>query len=169
MVLQSATVEGVLYRPANHEDIPGLAALLNELFAIESDFAPNSRRGRSGLQLLLEHPERAFVAVAEKDGSIIGMCTIQSVFSTAEGGFAGLIEDCVVTKPVRGAGVGKRLLAIIAQWALNQGLSRLQLLADTSNSAALGFYRATGWTQTSLICYRQYLACGQTREDESWL
>jgi len=47
--MQSCTIG-----PARTEDVPALASLLAELFAIEVDFQPDSHRQRKGLALLLE-------------------------------------------------------------------------------------------------------------------
>jgi GNAT superfamily N-acetyltransferase len=68
------------------------------------------------------------------------------------------VEDVVVEAAWRGQGLGRRLLAALADWAGEQGISRLQLLADRNNQPALDFYRQLGWQTTALICLRQRLA-----------
>ncbi len=163
-MLQAIHVEGVLYRSARAADVESLVALLFDLFTLETDFVPDSKRQYAGIMHMIDHPERAFIAVAESRGGVVGMCSIQSVFSTAEGGLAGLIEDCVVAPAFRGKGIGKRLLAVIAQWAMSNGAYRLQLLADEYNEKALHFYTRNGWIETRLRCYRQLLERPGTTE-----
>ena len=51
------------------------------------------------------------IKVAEIDGAVRGMCTVQLVISTAEGGLAGLVEDLVVDRTYRGQGIGGLLTA----------------------------------------------------------
>jgi GNAT superfamily N-acetyltransferase len=79
------------------------------------------------------------------------------VVSTSEGGPAGLVEDIIVHKDFRGAGVGSDLLARIAVWAGQNGITRLQLLAAVDNMRALDFYERRGWNRTGLTCLRKLL------------
>lgn len=142
-------------RAARPTDLDALIQLLATLFSLEADFRPDAQRQRRGLARMLEDPARRLVLVAERDGQVIGMVTVQLVVSTAEGGEAGLVEDLVVAAPHRGAGVGRRLLAFAEEWARARGATRLQLLADRENALALGFYARLGWAPTRLVCVRR--------------
>lgn len=142
-------------RTARPSDLDALVGLLAELFALEPDFRADEARQRRGLRRMLEDPIRRRVLVAERDGAVIGMITVQIVVSTAEGGDAGLVEDLVVAAPHRGAGVGRRLLAAAEAWAEARGATRLQLLADRENALALGFYARVGWAPTRLVGLRR--------------
>jgi GNAT superfamily N-acetyltransferase len=83
------------------------------------------------------------------------MCTAQIVISTAEGGRAAWVEDVVVRRDLHGSGIGRRLLDAVSTWAKRHDISRLQLLADAENAAALNFYRRLDWQTTRMICLRQ--------------
>ena len=135
------------------EDLERLVGLLDLLFTIEADFRPDPARQQQGLALLLDD-ERARVLVAERADGVVGMCTGQLVVSTAEGGPALLVEDVVVDANHRGRGVGRALLAALADWASSRGVRRLQLLADGTNGPALAFYDRLGWRATALVCRR---------------
>ena len=145
--------ERITVRPARMEDLERLVGLLDLLFAIEADFRPDPARQRQGLALLLDDV-RARVLVAERADGVVGMCTGQLVVSTAEGGPALLVEDVVVDPDHRGRGVGRALLAALADWARGRGVRRLQLLADGNNGPALAFYDRLGWRATALVCRR---------------
>ncbi len=145
---------GAEIRVAREEDIEELAGLLGQLFAIEADFAPDVAKQTAGLRLLLARPD-AFVAVAEAGGRAVGVCSVQTLVSTAEGGPVGLLEDLVVREDLRGRGIGTLLLQAAERWALDRGLARLQLLADRTNAPALGFYGARGWGGTLLVALRR--------------
>lgn len=146
----------VVIRPARPADLAALVDLLRALFSIEADFDFDAVRQRQGLVMLLAH-EKAVVLVAEAAGQVVGMCSGQLTISTAEGGFALLVEDVVVAKPWQGKGVGRELLAALEQWGARKKVGRLQLLADRNNAAALEFYRKLGWQLTELICQRRRL------------
>jgi ribosomal protein S18 acetylase RimI-like enzyme len=147
---------GARLRQAESGDIDSMVALLDQLFSIEKDFAVDPAKQRRGLAELMARDD-ACVLVCEHDGEIIGMCTVQVLISTAEGGKAGLLEDMVVAESWRGHGIGCALLAGAEAWSANHGLTRLQLLADATNGPALGFYRRQNWAGTRLIALRKLL------------
>lgn len=139
-------------RRANRDDIGSLIRLLNILFSLETDFAPDESKQRSGLKMMLGEPDNRCVLVTELDGKIVGMCTAQLLVSTAEGGFAALIEDLVVDNGYRKRGLGKKLISAIESWAVDKGARRLELLADRNNTPALELYEKLNWSHTQLIC-----------------
>ena len=145
--------ETAAIRSADREDLGSLTALLETLFSLEEDFVVDGGRQRRGLELLLES-DRGRLLVAEADGAVVGMCSGQLTISTAEGGPAVLVEDVVVREDWRGRGIGARLMDAVADWAMERGATRLQLLADRNNASALDFYTHLGWSATQLICLR---------------
>jgi N-acetylglutamate synthase-like GNAT family acetyltransferase len=145
-----------IIRCAEKNDVPEMVQLLGKLFSIEADFRFSSDRVTLGLLVLLES-STAQAWVAQHGKKIIGMCTLQTLISTAEGGEVGLVEDVVVHEKYRGRGVGQALVKQAESWARQNGLKRLQLLADRNNKAALTFYDQMGWEKTSLNCRRRSL------------
>jgi GNAT superfamily N-acetyltransferase len=132
--------------------------LLTELFTLESDFEPDVEKQAVGLSMLVTYPSASsLVLVAVTDGTVVGMATVQTFVSTAEGGRVGLVEDVIVDRGFRGKGVGTRLLDAIMAWGKRRTLKRVQLLADRDNGSALDFYEHDGWSRTSLICLRKLL------------
>lgn len=145
----------IIIRPAEPRDVDGMIALLKSLFGIEADFDFDEARQRAGLCLLLQSGN-ARVLVAETAGRVVGMCSVQTVVSTAEGGLSGWVEDVVVAEDCQGQGIGRALLEQLEAWATGHGVTRLQLLADRNNGAALGFYERMGWNGTALVALRTY-------------
>lgn len=152
--MSAFNAESPQVRSARLEDLETMANLLAELFSIEKDFDVDSAKQRQGLKLLL-NSENARLWVAEAERRVVGMISLQSLISTAEGGKVGLIEDLVVAKGFRGAGIGSALLAAVEKWAEQNGLSRLQLLADGNNVQALDFYKKHTWRKNALVCLRK--------------
>ena len=152
---------GVRIRNATGRDISAMTALLGELFRLEPDFPIRPELQARGLRLLLAATRTGNacvkVAVDPASGRVVGMATVQTVISTAEGAPSGWVEDVVVTETWRGYGVGGRLLDALMTWAVKHGVTRLQLLADRQNRFALKFYAAHGWRHTRMMPLRRYL------------
>ncbi|OGG93399.1 MAG: GNAT family N-acetyltransferase [Candidatus Lambdaproteobacteria bacterium RIFOXYD12_FULL_49_8] len=147
-----------LIRPAQNKDLPVLIDLLAQLFSIEADFAVNPEKQRQGLDLMLQEPN-ACVLVAEINGQVVGMGSLQILISTAEGGPVGLIEDLLVLPAWRKEGLGRAILDALEAKAAAQGCTRLQLLADKNNLPALAFYQSQGWLRTDLVGLRKEKLC----------
>ncbi len=148
----------IVIRAARPVDIPRMAELLGDLFTLEADFKPDVEKQILGLISLVAGPsERCCVLVAEHSNVVIGMATVQTLVSTAEGGRVGLVEDVIVDREHRGKGVGTRLLDAVVAWSRRRGLKRLQLLADRENSSARDFYNRRRWDGTRLVCLRNLL------------
>lgn len=141
-------------RAATESDLEEMSQLIERLFALEPDYLFDAAKVRHGLGLLLANTNTAALWVAELNGRLVGMCSAQIVISTAEGGLAAWLEDVVVSPDLRGQGIGRLLLDAVVAWATRRGISRLQLLADGENAAALGFYRWLDWQPTRMICLR---------------
>ncbi len=154
-----SAVQAIRIERASDNDIPVLIELLAALFAIEGDFSADRSKQRRGLELLLAQPDdRAIVMVARtQDGTVVGMASAQLVISTAEGAPAAWIEDLVVRQSLRGQGIARLLLHEALGWAHRHGATRVQLLADNTNTPALDFYRQIGWQPTQLFAWRRFL------------
>lgn len=145
---------GLKIRSATTDDLSSLTYLLSELFTLESDFTPNIRKQRQGLASLMEN-DRSTLLVAEMKGDIIGVCTLQPLISTAEGGTVGIVEDLIISEKYRQKGIGAALLEAVEKIAISQGMSRLQLLIDKANVPANQFYDKHDWTLTQMSVRRK--------------
>ena len=143
-------------RKAYQSDIPQMCDLLTELFSIEADFVAAPDKQARGLQLLLEDKDGSLVLVAAVENEVVGMCSVQTLISTSEGGPVGLVEDVVVKTAYRSKGVGTALLSEIFSWCKEKGITRVQLLADRDNQQALDYYVSREWIYTNLICMRKF-------------
>ncbi len=145
--------EAYVLRTAQAGDLDGMIRLLTQLFALERDFDVDPKRQRAGLELLLAS-ESAQVFVAVIEDRVVAMATVQRVISTAEGGVVAWVEDVVVDAAYRGQGIGRTLLGHLQDWCAASNISRLQLVADRDNRAALDFYRREGWLEMNLNVLR---------------
>lgn len=142
---------------ATAADLPYMADLLAELFALESDFKPDRKKQISGLRTILDEPELGKLFVLRVDGKVAGMANALFTISTAEGGRALLLEDVIVSREHRGGGLGRQLVEHVLSWAKLRGIVRITLLADRNNQPALDFYRKLGFGDSNMTVLRRKL------------
>ena len=148
----------ISYDAANEADVADLINLLFILFGLEKDFNADFTKQQKGLKLLLKNNTTATIQVARNAfGKAIGMVTAQLIISTAQGATSAWIEDMVIDAAYRKHGVGKQLLQNALAWAKATGATRAQLLVDTANSEALGYYQHLHWEATQLQARRIFL------------
>jgi GNAT superfamily N-acetyltransferase len=136
-------------------DLPQLADLLAELFTLESDFKPDREKQLRGLRLILDNPALGRLFVLRDGERVLGMANALITVSTAEGARVLLLEDVIVRVEQRGNGLGKRLVEHVLAWATAQGFTRVTLLADMENKAALDFYRKLGFADSHMRVMRK--------------
>ncbi|MGB9092624.1 MAG: GNAT family N-acetyltransferase [Gallionella sp.] len=136
-------------------DLPQLADLLAELFTLESDFKPDREKQLRGLRLILDNPELGRLFVLRDGEHVLGMANALITVSTAEGARVLLLEDVIVRTGQRGNGLGRRLVEHVLGWASVQGITRVTLLADRDNAAALDFYRKLGFADSHMRVLRK--------------
>jgi GNAT superfamily N-acetyltransferase len=68
-----------------------------------------------------------------------------------------LLEDVIVSRAQRGAGLGRRLIEHVCAWAKSQGMGRVTLLADQDNAPALAFYAQLGFAPSAMVVRRKPL------------
>ena len=145
-------------RFATAADLAAMADLLGELFALESDFAPQREKQLAALAWLLDHPHHGRLFVLHDGAIVAGMANALINVSTAEGGPVLLLEDVIVAAAHRGRGHGRRLVEHVLAWARGEGLSRVTLLADRGNAPALRFYKSMGFEESAMVVRRLRIA-----------
>lgn len=128
-------------RAACAGDASALAALLQQLGNDE----PRTDPALLALRLN-ELPGNRLVLVAERDGKLLGTCTVNLIEHLAHD-FArsAVVEDVVVAADARGCGIGRALLAKAAERARAWGCYKLALSSNHSREAAHRFYRRLGF------------------------
>lgn len=133
-------------RPCTLNDLPAVQALLRQLAEVAE---PTST-------LTLEELEKTFLSmtaqpsfydnyVAMESMHVVGFISIiyyQTMFH--QGGTA-LINELVVDRDRRGAGIGKALIARAVHEAKARGQDELEVATELDNEPASSFYRACGF------------------------
>ena len=152
---------------AESGDLDQLADMLAELFTLESDFRPDREKQLRGLSLILDNPMLGRLFVLRDQGRVAGMANVLITVSTAEGCRVAVLEDVIVRNEYRGKGLGRRLVEHVLAWAKTDGMTRITLLADRDNKAALGIYRKLGFEHSHMVVLRRRLVSPPGLQDRS--
>jgi GNAT superfamily N-acetyltransferase len=131
-------------RPAIPADIPLILRFIRELALYEREpdaaVATEADLLRDGFG-----PTPRFRSViAEWAGEPAGFALFFTSYSTWRGHHGIRLEDLYVTSAMRGKGIGKALLAHLAQIAVAEGCPRLEWDVLNWNTPAIGFYESLG-------------------------
>ena len=136
----------ITYRVANAFDLPVFVSLDKELF-------PYSPWSASQYKEEFSSPTRHFVVAVDADQNIIGYA---GVF--APGAAEADILTVGVVPEHRGKGVAKALIALITDWAKEQGTTAMMLEVKTDNTDAIGLYDSLGYS--TLNIRKDYFGAG---------
>jgi GNAT superfamily N-acetyltransferase len=127
-------------RPATPADLPLIAQFIRDLAEYEK-LAHEVRFDEAvlGDRLFGARPY-AEVLIGEIDGRPQGFALFFHNFSTFEGKPGVYLEDLFVRPDARGSGLGKMLLAELAQIAIERDCARLEWWVLDWNDPAIGFY-----------------------------
>jgi GNAT superfamily N-acetyltransferase len=131
-------------RVARESDVAQIHRLIIELATYERS-ADQVRSTPDQLRDALFGPQpAAYALVAEKAGEVVGFALYFRNFSTWEGVHGIYLEDLYVAPEHRGSGLGRALLAALAEIAVQRGYARLEWAVLDWNQPSIDFYRALG-------------------------
>ncbi|PLK27309.1 GNAT family N-acetyltransferase [Novosphingobium sp. TH158] len=134
----------ITLRPALPQDLPTIAAFIRELAEYERLLdAVRFDEAVLGEKLFGPRPY-AEVLISELDGQAQGFALFFHNFSTFEGRPGIYLEDLFVRPAARGHGLGKALLARLAELAIERDCARLEWSVLDWNAPAIGFYEKLG-------------------------
>ncbi|WP_199432443.1 GNAT family N-acetyltransferase [Qaidamihabitans albus] len=131
-------------RRVRESDVDAVVGLVHEL--AEYERAPNEchlTAAQLRAALFGEHPA-LFGHVAEADGEVVGCALWFLNFSTWRGVHGIYLEDLYVRPDRRGSGLGRALLAALAEECVRRGYARLEWWVLDWNAPAIGFYKSIG-------------------------
>ena len=128
----------ITYRVANSFDLPVFVSLDKELF-------PYSPWSTSQYKEEFSSPTRHFVVAVDAEQNIVGYA---GVF--APGGAEADVLTVGVIPSQRGKGIAKALMALITDWAKEQGSIAMMLEVKVDNAQAIGLYQSLGYSQLNI-------------------
>jgi GNAT superfamily N-acetyltransferase len=136
--------EGITVRVARSEDAPLIFTFIRELAEYEKlshAVVATEENIRESLFGARPYAECVFGCV---DGEPVGFALFFHNYSTFLGQPGLYLEDLYVKPSVRGKGVGKKLLAYLAQLAVDRNCGRLEWAVLNWNTPAINFYQSIG-------------------------
>ena len=134
----------VSIRPATPADLPLIAQFIRDLAAYEKlSHEVRFDEAKLGEKLFGPRPY-AEVLIGELGGAPQGFALFFHNFSTFEGRPGIYLEDLFVRPEARGSGLGKALLAHLAQLCSTRDCARLEWSVLDWNAPSIGFYQSLG-------------------------
>ena len=133
-----------LIRPAAREDAALIHAFIRELAEYEKLTEDVTASEADIARALFGPNPRVFCDIAEWNGEPAGFALWFYNFSTFRGAHGIYLEDLFVRPQFRGAGLGKALLANLAQRAVREGCARVEWAVLDWNAPSIAFYKSLG-------------------------
>jgi GNAT superfamily N-acetyltransferase len=130
-------------RRVHESDVAAVVGLVRELADYEKAL-DECHLTEEQLHTALFDDPALFGHVAEVDGVVVGCALWFLNFSTWRGVHGVYLEDLYVQPAHRGSGLGRALLAALAQECVAQGYARLEWSVLDWNEPSIGFYRSLG-------------------------
>lgn len=132
-------------RRGREADLPQVLTLIQELAEYEkaADQVTNTLADMQRDGFGREPIFGFFVALEVPEGPIVGIALYYTAYSTWKGRML-FLEDLVVTEPMRGTGLGRKLFEAVVAEARYSGAHRLKWQVLEWNEPAIGFYKKLG-------------------------
>ncbi len=146
------------YRSATPADLPSLCALGEEVNSIHHAAWPEVFAPTGALDRDRNHwaqsvgANEAETIVADENGTLVGFVTLSvttesnSLFQPVRYARVGSVG---VTANRRGKGIGRKLMALAEQWALQHSAAEVRLTVWAFNESALRMYEELGYEMRS--------------------
>jgi len=104
----------------------------------------NSDLKQLSLATILEVPENLDVVTCFEDDVLIGIAMMANYKVVS--GHKGMIEDVVVSQDHRGKGMGRALMELLLECAMERKLNDVLLFSGHHRTAAIALYKSLGFT-----------------------
>jgi GNAT superfamily N-acetyltransferase len=140
---------GLIIRPAAHDDIVVLTALIQELAAFEHLEHECAITTEAVREHLLGLNRSAEAVIAELDGMVAGFAVYYRTFSTFAARPGVFLEDLYVRPIFRHRGLGRALLQYVGSIAARNGAGRFEWTTLKWNENARKLYKSIGADEKS--------------------
>ncbi|MFL5311801.1 MAG: GNAT family N-acetyltransferase [Myxococcales bacterium] len=132
-------------RPASEADRESAHRLLTAQL-VEHRLPADAEGIARGIDLALAPASPAWLWLAERDGTPLGIFLANQIVSVERGGLALWVEELYVIPTARRTGVARELLARVCDEARRRGVRSIELEVVPAQAAAFALYRSLGFT-----------------------
>lgn len=146
-----------IIRLAGPDDHEAIAAMNRAMDLFYNPKLPPSSAGEvSALMRRIATDDHlgSLVALAFSNGEPVGISFFALVHPGRRLGGILFVKDLFVVEKARGEGVGEALMAFLARFARDKGITRIDLTAEPQNVGAQRFYERLGMKVRPAIYYR---------------
>jgi ribosomal protein S18 acetylase RimI-like enzyme len=129
---------------ATPEDEPDVLGLMQAFYRHERFAFDPVASGRM-VRHLLANPQAGALYLARQAGRAAGYAALTQCYSFEFGGPFILLDEIYVLPEARGAGLGKRLIDVAADYCRENGCGYLRLEVQRKNARAIAVYRTYGF------------------------
>jgi len=147
----------IYIRNAEFDDLSEILTLFRELSGRESEFNLNSDPETLNKVWGDIQSSGQTILVGERDGRVVGTCTLALLPSLRRGGRPWAeLENVVVSEEHRDSGIGSLLVTRAIEIATIAGAFKMHVVSDYETSRAFAFYESQGFSNTGRE-YKKYL------------
>lgn len=131
---------------AKHHEAEQVAALLVQFRDHNGCSTPSANAFLAGVERLMDDRDTEFLLASVEEGSEpLAVSQLRFRWGIWRAGGDCLVEDVFVAESARGKGLGRALLTLATERALERGCRRMELDTAEDNEAALGLYHSFGF------------------------
>ena len=144
----------VTIRNARKSDLPAINELIFQLICTltkKEDIDPEFviRNSRSLFRSVDSH-----FLVAEDGKAVVGFVHFTTRGTITHRGLSGLVDELVIAKDFREAGIGRRLLLASVQRCRELGCCEVEVSTERTNKSARAFYKRCGFEERGILLER---------------
>jgi ribosomal protein S18 acetylase RimI-like enzyme len=103
------------------------------------------------LRRAMAGPTSTVLAACDDDDALLGTAMV------GHDGHRGWVYYLAVRPELRRRGLGRQLMEASERWLQERGVPKLNLMVRTTNSTAVGFYEALGYTDDEVVVLAKFL------------
>jgi ribosomal protein S18 acetylase RimI-like enzyme len=145
------TSNNVVIRVCRQEDLPAILPLLGQLGEVTAAGELSLAQLERVFAEMAAAPQFYLNVVAVERDNVVGLISVIFYRTPLHGGGTALINELVVDKATRGAGIGRRLVEHARAEAVARGMDELEVGTEQDNRAAQSFYARCGFDQQYVL------------------
>jgi len=141
----------ITIEPVVEADLPLIKLLLTELMEAMADTEGfDVDKSIEKFRTLIKDPAQCILVARQRD-SLLGFVNFTIRKTMMHPGPSGLIDELVVSKSSRGAGIGKQLIQAVIDKCRESGCYEVEVSTEKSNTKARRFYKTCGFEEDAVL------------------